>query len=114
MTLVMGLKYLGVTVIIMFGVWGLIQPKKVKGFTGLEPATPKGEIEIRSVLGGTLIGLGIAALVFPMPQVFKTLSIAFITITVVRGIMMVVDKSIDRPNLISLFAGGILAAIFFL
>lgn len=113
MTLQTGIKLLGSTIAILLGVLSLLQPKKVKDFTELEPANPRGKIELRAVMGGTLIGLGLAAILFPVPQVYKTLSITFITITAVRGTMMLVDKSINRSNLISFLASGVLAVLYY-
>lgn len=110
----MGLKLLGSTITILLGILLLLQPKKVKDFTELEPANPQGIIELRAVMGGTLIGLGLAAFLFPVLQVYKSLAITFFAITAVRGIMMFIDKSINRSNLISLLISGVLAVLYYL
>lgn len=114
MTLKIGIKLLGIAITLLLGVLLLLQSKKVKDFTELEPANPRGKIELRAVMGGTLIGIGFAAILFPVPQVYKTLSITFITITTVRGVMMFIDKSIDKSNLISLLISDVLAVLYYL
>jgi len=113
MTLQMGLKLLGSTITILLGALLLLQPKLVKSFTELDPANPRGKIELRAVMGGTLIGLGLAAILFPIPQVYKSLATTFITITAVRGVMMLIDSSINRSNLTSLLVSGVLAVLFY-
>ncbi len=114
MTLQMGLKLLGSTITILLGVLLLLQPKNVRNFTELEPANPQGKIELRAVMGGTLIGIGLAAFLFPVLQVYKSLAITFFAITAVRGVMMIIDKSINRSNLISLLISGVLAVLYYL
>ncbi len=108
------LKYAAVIVTILTGVYSLLQPKKIKDFTGLEASSPPATTEIRAVMGGTFIGLGIAALIFPSPEVFKTLAITYAAIAVIRGISMVTDKSIVRSNVISLVTEVVLIIILYI
>ena len=108
------LKYAAVVVTILTGVYSLLQPKKIKDFTGLEASSPRAITEIRAVMGGTFIGLGIAALIFPTPEVFKTLAITYAAIAVIRGISMVTDKSVVRSNVISLITEVILVVILYI
>lgn len=108
------LKYAAVVVTILTGVYSLLQPKKIKDFTGLEASSPRAITEIRAVMGGTFIGLGIAALIFPTPEVYKTLAITYAAIAVIRGISMVTDKSIVKSNVISLVTEVILVVILYI
>jgi hypothetical protein len=108
------LKYAAAVVTILTGVYSLLQPKKIKDFTGLEASSPRATTEIRAVMGGTFIGLGIAALIFPIPEVFKTLAITYAAIAVIRGISMVTDKSIVKSNVISLVTEVILVVILYI
>ncbi|MDP3721579.1 MAG: hypothetical protein Q8R09_03885, partial [Anaerolineaceae bacterium] len=62
MDIVLILKYVAVIVTLLTGLYSLLQPKKIKGFTGLEASSPRAITEIRAVMGGTFVGLGIAAL----------------------------------------------------
>ena len=96
------LKYVAVAVTLLTGFYSLLQPKKIKGFTGLEASSPRAITEIRAVMGGTFIGLGVAALLFPVREVYLTLAIAYAAIAVLRAISMVVDRSMERSNWISL------------
>ena len=114
MTFVQILQILAVVVTLLTGVYSLVQPKKIKGFTGLEASSPRAITEIRAVMGGTFVGLGIAALVFPIPEVYKTLAIMYAAIALIRGISMVVDKSVVRSNVISLATEVVLVIILVL
>ena len=108
------LKYAAVVVTILTGVYSLLQPKKIKEFTGLEASSPRAITEIRAVMGGTFIGLGIAALIFPTPEVYKTLAITYAAIAAIRGISMVTDKSMVKSNVISLVTEVILIVILYI
>ena len=114
MDIIVILKYAAVIVTILTGVYSLVQPKKIKDFTGLEASSPRAITEIRAVMGGTFIGLGTAALIFPTPEVFKTLAITYAAIAVIRGISMVTDKSIVRSNVISLVSEVVLVIILYI
>lgn len=108
------LKYVAVIVTILTGVYSLVQPKKIKDFTGLEASSPRAITEIRAVMGGTFIGLGIAALVFPIAEVYKTLAITYAAIAVIRGVSMVTDKSMVKSNVISLVTEVVLIIILYI
>ena len=114
MDILLILKYVAVAVTLFTGFYSLIVPKKIKGFTGLEASSPRATTEIRAVMGGTFVGLGIAAVLFPVKEVFMTLALAYTTIGVIRGISMVVDKSVERSNLISLVSEVILVIMLVL
>ncbi|MCX6055519.1 MAG: DUF4345 family protein [Chloroflexi bacterium] len=108
------LKIVVVVVTLLTGLYSLIQPRKIKGFTGLEASSPRATTEIRAVMGGTFIGLGLAALIFPVMEVYATLAITYAAIAVFRAISMLVDKSVERSNLISLATEVVLVIILFL
>ena len=107
------IKIIAAIVTILTGIYFLIKAKKIKYFTGLEPNTPVALTEIRAVMGGTFIGLGIAALIFPIPQVYKTLAVTYAVIAGIRVISMVIDKSIEKSNVIRLASEVILAFILY-
>ena len=69
---------------------------------------------MRAVWGGLLLGLGIAGLVFPLPQVYKTIGIVYVVRSVIRGISMVVEKSTDKVVLQAISYEVILAIFLFL
>ena len=71
-----------------------------------------------SMVGGSVlvillffIGLGIAVFVFNIPEAYKMLGIMYATLGAVRAVSMVIDKSIEQSNIISLIAEIVLAVI---
>ncbi|PKN96650.1 MAG: hypothetical protein CVU43_19590 [Chloroflexi bacterium HGW-Chloroflexi-5] len=114
MDIVLILKYVAVIVTLLTGLYSLLQPKKIKGFTGLEASSPRAITEIRAVMGGTFVGLGIAALVFPVREVYLMLGITYAAIAAIRGVSMVLDKSMEKSNVISLVSEVILVLILVL
>jgi len=97
---------------ILTGLISLIVPRSVQGFTGLTAPGPRGISEIRAVLGGGFIGLGLAPLIL-RGVAYDMLGIAYLAIAVARIASMVLDKSYDRSNWISL-AVEIVAGIILL
>jgi len=114
MDIVLILKYVAVIVTLLTGLYSLLQPKKIKGFTGLEASSPRAITGIRAVMGGTLGGLVFAALVFPVREVYLMLGITYAAIAAIRGVSMVLDKSMEKSNVISLVSEVILVAILVL
>jgi hypothetical protein len=84
------------------GLVSLIAPKSVTGFTGLAPQGGRGITEIRAVLGGFFIALGIAPLILNAGAAYRMLGIAYLVVGAVRAVSMIVDKSVMQSNLISL------------
>jgi len=84
------------------GLLSLLRPRSIKDFTGLEASSPRAVTEIRSVLGGLFVGVGLAPFLLPHPAVFQTLGVMYLAIGLVRAVSMVVDKSTERSNVISL------------
>jgi len=113
MTIQMVVKMLGIATLIILGLMVLVQTNRFLSFAELEPVKPQGRSEIRTVVGGTLIGMGLAAILFPTPQVYKTLAITFIAITGVRAIFTLFDRSFSRSNLVEIIMGGVLAIFFY-
>jgi len=97
---------------ILTGMISLIVPRSVQGFTGLTAPGPRGISEIRSVLGGGFIGLGLAPLILG-GVAYDMLGVAYLAIAVARIASIVLDKSYDRSNWISL-AVEIVAGIILL
>ena len=87
---------------ILTGLYSLLRPDTLTGFTGLSPIGGRGITEIRSILGGLFIGLGIAVLVLATREVHQALGIMYLAIAVVRLVSIFVDKSSDQSNWISL------------
>lgn len=88
---------------IVTGLISLLRPSSVTGFTGLHPTGPRGITEIRSILGGLFIALGLAPLLLNTPVAYQMLGIAYLGIAVVRAVsMFVLDNSVVQSNSVSL------------
>ena len=99
------LKILQIIVVIGTIVTGLVSmlwPRSVFSFTGLNAPGGRGITEIRSVMGGLFIGLGIAVFLLGTREVYQMLGIMYFAIGAVRVVSMVLDKSIVQSNIISL------------
>ncbi|MBK8783266.1 MAG: DUF4345 family protein [Anaerolineales bacterium] len=96
---------------ILTGLFSLLKPEAVTGFTGLRPEGGRGITEIRAILGGFFIALGAAPLFLNSPIAYMMLGIAYLGVAVVRGISMIVDKSIIQSNVISLIVEIIFGVI---
>jgi hypothetical protein len=96
------------------GLYSLIKPLAVRGFTGLEVAGPRGITEIRAVLGGFFIALGASPLLFQSPDMFIMLGVAYLGVALVRAVSMFLDKSRVQSNYISLVTEVVLGVILVL
>jgi len=99
---------------ILTGALSLFWPLRVRGFTGLEVNGGRGITEIRSILGGVFVGLGAAVLVLNDPAAYMILGITYLVVAGVRLISMIVDKSIERSNVISVITEVIMGVILVL
>jgi len=96
------LQIIAVIGTILTGLVALFWPRNIQGFTGLTAPGPRGISEFRAVFGGTFIGLGLAVLLLGTHEVYQLLGIMYLAIGAVRSISMLVDKSIEQSNVISL------------
>ena len=99
MTLVTLFHIYAVVITIKNGLFSALKLGWIKNKSGMETANPRATTEMRAVWGGLLLGLGIAGLVFPIPEVYKTIGIVYVVRNVIRGVSMLVEKSIDRASL---------------
>jgi len=115
MTFIQILKIICAIFTIVIGVYSAALPRRLKGFTGLEASGPRAISELRTVMGGLLIGLGLAPFLLPgIPQVYQTLGIMYLVMALVRAVSIFVDKSTEPSNLISLateFVMGIILVV---
>jgi hypothetical protein len=108
------LKIIVAIVTSLTGAVSLLWPAKVQGFTGLNANGGRGFTEIRTILGALFIALGAAALYFNMPVTYQMLGITYLTMAIVRGVSMFVDKSVVSSNVISLvveLAAGVILVL---
>ena len=96
------LKIIAAIATIATGVISAVGPQSVTGFTGLSAPGPRGITEIRAVLGGAFIGLGLALLILKTPAAYQTVGIMYLAIAVIRAVSIVIDKSAVQSNIISL------------
>jgi hypothetical protein len=95
------------------GLFSMLAPTKVIGFTGLQPVGGRGITELRAVLGGLFIALGVAPLFLGAPA-YLMLGIGYLAIGAVRAVSMVIDRSVVQSNVISLIAEIVLGVILIL
>ena len=95
------LKIIAAIGTIATGLISLIRPRSVTGFTGLIPKGPRGITEIRAVLGAFFVALGAVPLILNEPATYQMLGITYLVVAVVRAASMMVDRSVERSNVIS-------------
>ena len=98
---------------ILVGLYALIAPKKIDGFTGIKAIGRRGISEVRSIFGGTFIGMGAAPFILGN-QAYATLGVVYLAIAAVRAVSVVVDKSRAQSNLISLAIEIVFGVLFLL
>jgi len=96
------LQIIAVIGTILTGLYSILAPTKIEGFTGIKPIGGRGITEIRSVFGGLFAGLGMATFFLDSAIAYPMLGIMYLAIGVIQAISMVLDKSIERSNIISL------------
>ena len=114
MTMLQILKIIAAIGTIATGLISLIAPRSVTGFTGLSPKGPRGITEIRAVLGGFFVALGATPLIFNVPAMYEMLGITYLVVAVVRAASMIVDKSVERSDIISVVVEIIFGVILVL
>jgi len=95
------------------GLFSLLAPTKLTGFTGLQPVGGRGITELRAVLGALFIALGLAPL-FLGPVAYLMLGIGYLAIGAVRAVSMILDRSVVQSNVISLITEIVLGMILVL
>jgi hypothetical protein len=112
MTLLDILQSIAAVVTVATGLLSFVLPRSVQGFTGLDVSGPRGVTEIRAVLGGAFIALGTVPLITRTPEAFRMLGIVYLVIGATRIVGMILDRSLERSNIISLAVeivfGGVL------
>lgn len=83
------------------GLLVFLKPSTAYEFTGLNVNGPRGVSEMRSILGGLLLAIGLAPL-FLGPIAYQMLGIGYLGIAVTRAFSIVYDKSYASSNIISL------------
>lgn len=108
------LQILAAVATILTGAFALFKPLAIQGFTGLTAPGGRGVTEFRAVFGGAFIGLGAAVLFLGTTEAYQTLGIMYLAIALVRAVSMVIDKSVESSNTISLITEVVLGGILVL
>lgn len=95
------------------GVLALIKPTAIYGFTGLKADGARGISEIRAIFGGLFIALGIAPFIFG-ETAYLVLGLGYLVIAAVRLLSILIDRSRESSNLISLAIEIVLGIILIL
>jgi hypothetical protein len=113
MSLIQILQIIAALATVATGLFSLLAPRKVTGFTGLQPVGGRGITEIRAVLGALFIALG-AAPFFLGSTAYRMLGIAYLAIAVVRAVSIPLDRSAVRSNIISLVTEIVMGVVLVL
>ncbi|MBN1665722.1 MAG: DUF4345 family protein [Anaerolineales bacterium] len=92
------------------GLVALIRPRSITGFIGLQAPGGRGISELRSIFGGTFLGLGIAPLLLGDPA-YTMLGLTYALIGAARAISILIDRSTENSNIISLVVEILFAVI---
>jgi len=114
MTLLTILKIIAAIGTILTGLYALIRPKAIEGFTGLDVPGPRGISEVRAIFGGLFIGAGAAPYLLSNPIAYQVLGIMYLAIAVVRAGSIILDKSFVQSNITSLVIEIVLGIILIL
>jgi hypothetical protein len=114
MTFLQILKIVGAIGTILTGLISLIRPRAIRGFTGLVADGGRGITEIRSILGGVFVGLGVAPFILNQPSAYQVLGIMYLVVGAIRLASMFFDRSVVQSNIISLIVEVIFGIILVL
>lgn len=97
------------------GLYALLRPNALSGFTGLTAPDSRGVTEFRSIFGGFFVALGVMPLLAKEPATYRMLGVAYLVVAVVRLASMFLDGSADvRSNWVSLAVEIVLGVILIL
>ncbi len=111
------LKIIAAVGTIATGAISVINPTGISGFTGLDVAgNPRGITEVRAVLGGFFIALGLAPLIWRAQSepMYLMLGFTYLVVAAVRTVSMLVDRSVMQSNIISVIVEIIFGVILVL
>ena len=107
------LQYLACILTIISGAFALFAPEKAVALSGLVPQGGRGRTEIRCVMGGLYIALGITPFLLG-GVTFMMLGIGFLAVGLVRLGSIFIDKSGTQSNWMSMALELILGVILVL
>lgn len=95
----------------LFGLYSVIWPDRIAGFTGIKADSPRASSEIRAVMGGVFVALALAPLVLRRLDALQVLGLVYLVIAVVRLVAIYVDKAAMSSNWISLASEIVMAVL---
>ena len=107
------LQYLACILTIISGAFALFAPEKAVALSGLVPQGGRGRTEIRCVMGGLYIALGITPFLLG-GVTFMMLGIGYLAVGLVRLGSIFIDKSGTQSNWMSMALELILGVILVL
>ena len=113
MNILLILKIIAAIATVGTGALALVKPTAVYGFTGLKADGARGISEIRAIFGGLFIALGIAPFLFG-ETAYLVLGLGYLVIAAVRLASILIDRSRESSNLISLAIEIVLGIILIL
>ncbi|MDK2980925.1 MAG: hypothetical protein PWQ55_1272 [Chloroflexota bacterium] len=84
------------------GLYALVKPLSVEGFTGLQVGGPRGVTEVRAIFGALFLALGLVPLVSGEPAMAFLAGAIYLAVALVRAVSIFMDGSPERSNWISL------------
>ncbi len=95
----------------LIGALALVAPKRIEGFTGLTAPGSRGVTEFRAVFGAFFLALGLYPILSGAPAAYSMLGCTYLGVGVVRLASILLDRSSDSSNWISLVSELVLGAI---
>lgn len=112
MTIFDALNVLGAILTILFGLLGLLFPRKASELTGLQAPTKAAFAEFRGTFGGAFVAIGVVPLILGSPAGFLVSASCWWGAAIGRGVSMVVDKGYrDSKNLAGLVLEGVIGLL---
>ncbi len=108
------LQFIAVIVTIVIGLFALVAPTRIEGFTGLKTVGGRGVAEIRAIFGGVFIGMGVATFLLDKSIAYPMFGIIYLAIGLVRVVTIFLDKSRQSSNLISVVSELTFGVLFLL
>lgn len=108
------LQIIAAAVTILTGLFALLWPNRITGFTGIQPVGGRGVTEIRAIFGALLIALGVYPLLTGSPVAYVMLGVCYLAIGAVRLVSIFLDKSGVQSNWVSLAVEIVLGVVLVL
>jgi hypothetical protein len=96
------------------GLLAFFAPLTAANFTGLQIPGPRGRTEVRAIFGGVFIGLGLAPLLLPGAGAYQSVGFTYLVLGVSRLIGLIMDRSADQSNWLSLLVEFVFGFLLFL